>query len=96
MPALFRHLDAVLLGRGLDPLPGCIAFGITHTFDLIEPRNSVAHMARAFERFLALLGERERPFSRSSRSLAVSLVIIFSILSSRNDQSRRRFDRRES
>src|SRR5579872_1322543 len=56
-PALFLNFDAMLLCRFLDPAPRFVAFVIRHILDLVEPGNSVAHVACVIERLLALLGK---------------------------------------
>src|SRR4051812_28154195 len=58
-PTLFAELDAELLRRRHDPLPRCVALGVADAFDLVEPCDGVADMARILEWLLALLGKSE-------------------------------------
>src|SRR5947209_18760240 len=47
----------MFLRGALDPRPGFVTFRIAHAFDLVEPRDCVAHMRGVAERLLALLGK---------------------------------------
>ena len=52
---LCLDFDAELFGCGLNALPGSIAFGVTHAFDLIKSGNRVSHVGRVVQRFLFFL-----------------------------------------
>src|SRR5205823_545140 len=58
-PVVDAHLDVELLRRGLDTLPGLVAFGVGDVLDLVETSDRVANVRRVVDRFLAPFRERE-------------------------------------
>src|SRR5689334_12433297 len=68
-PALFAHLDTVLVGRLLDPTPRRVAFIVADALHLVEAGDRVAHVARVVDRLLALL--------RKGIFVAVDMIALF-------------------
>jgi uncharacterized protein (DUF4213/DUF364 family) len=58
-PALLLHLDPMLVGGGLDPLPGLVALVVADVLDLVETGDGVANVAGVFQGLLALLWKGE-------------------------------------
>src|SRR6478672_1444248 len=58
-PALLLNVDAMLVGGFLDSPPSRVALIVADSFDLVEARDRVAHVARIVQRLLALLRKRE-------------------------------------
>jgi hypothetical protein len=58
-PVPLRHVNVKLLRSGKDALPRSIAFGITHSLNLIEASNGVSHVSRIVQWLLAFFRESE-------------------------------------
>lgn len=58
-PIPFTQLDVVLLRRGRDAFPGCVAFRVGHALDLLETGDCAAHVSRVMDGLFTFLGESE-------------------------------------
>jgi hypothetical protein len=58
-PVPLRHVNLTLLRSGKDALPRSIAFGITHSLNLIEASNGVSHVSRVVQWLLAFFRESQ-------------------------------------